>query len=123
LADEKLINLLVLYFISQSQGHAGEPNGRQLKDGDLCLFDMGCEYDCYCSDITCTFPANGKFSEPQKVIYNAVLEANQAVTKAVRPGVSWVKMHILAQRTILQALTKAGLLKGSVDEMMENGFV
>lgn len=105
------------------QGHSGEPNGRRLNDGDMCLFDMGCEYDCYCSDITCSFPANGKFTERQKVVYNAVLGANRAVAKAVRPGVSWADMHLLAHRYILQGLTQGGILKGSVDEMMANGFV
>lgn len=103
-------------------GHAGDQS-RVVKDGDICLFDMGCEYFCYCSDITCSFPANGKFTAKQKIVYNAVLDANHAVTKSVRPGVSWVDMHILAQRRVLEGLTKAGLLKGCVDEMLKNGFV
>ena len=50
------------------------------------LFDMGGEYCCYSSDITCSFPANGKFTEDQKVIYNAVLKANRAVMATVKPG-------------------------------------
>ena len=54
------------------------------------LFDMGGEYYCYASDITCTFPVNGKFSEDQKVIYNAVLKANRAVFAAAKPGESYV---------------------------------
>lgn len=52
----------------------------------MCLFDMGCEYHCYGSDITCSFPVNGKFSEDQKIIYNAVLKASRAVMAAVKPG-------------------------------------
>ena len=50
------------------------------------LFDMGGEYCCYASDITCSFPANGRFSERQKIIYEAVLKANRAVLAAVKPG-------------------------------------
>ena len=52
----------------------------------MCLFDMGGEYCCYASDITCTFPANGKFTEDQKIIYNAVLKASRAVMEAAKPG-------------------------------------
>lgn len=54
-------------------GHAGEPNSKKLKNGDMCLFDMGSEYHCYGSDITTTFPANGKFTPDQKMVYEAVL--------------------------------------------------
>ena len=68
-------------------GHAGAPNDRVIRDGDMCLFDMGGEYCCNASDITCSFPANGKFTEDQKVIYNAVLKANRAVMAAAKPGV------------------------------------
>ena len=50
------------------------------------LFDMGGEYCCYASDITCSFPANGKFTEDQKIVYNAVLKASRAVMAAVKPG-------------------------------------
>ena len=52
------------------------------------LFDMGAEYFCYASDITCSFPANGKFNEKQKIIYNAVLKANRAVIQAATPGLN-----------------------------------
>ena len=52
----------------------------------MCMFDMGAEYYCYCSDISCSFPANGKFTPQQSGIYNAVLKANRAVMDAVKPG-------------------------------------
>lgn len=58
-------------------GHAGAPNERLIKDGDMCLFDMGAEYYCYASDITCSFPANGRFTNDQKLIYEAVLDASR----------------------------------------------
>ena len=50
------------------------------------LFDMGAEYCCYASDITCSFPVNGRFTEDQKIIYNTVLKANRAVMDVVKPG-------------------------------------
>jgi len=103
-------------------GHAGAPNDRRIQDGDLCLFDMGAEYNCYTSDVTTTFPANGKFTDDQKLIYNAVLRANQAVMKTAKPGVSWVDMHLLSQRVILEHLTKGGLIKGDIEEMMKTNF-
>ncbi|OQV21481.1 Xaa-Pro dipeptidase [Hypsibius exemplaris] len=100
-------------------GHAGAPNDHVVKEGDLCLFDMGAEYYCYGSDITCTFPASGKFSPDQKIVYEAVLKANRNVIAAMKPGVGWVDMHVLAERTILEEFKKHGLLTGDVDEMVE----
>ena len=79
---------------------------------------MGGEYYCYASDITCSYPCNGKFTEEQKVIYNAVLKANRAVMSAAKPGVCWVDMHKLAERVQLEELCKAGVLKGEVEAMM-----
>jgi len=67
-------------------GHAGAPNDKVIRNGDMCLFDMGGEYCCYTSDITCSFPTNGKFTEDQKTIYNAVLKANRAVMAVAKPG-------------------------------------
>ena len=81
---------------------------------------MGAEYYCYGSDITCTFPSNGKFTDKQRVVYEAVLRANRAVISAMKPGVNWVDMHLLADRVILEDLTKAGLLVGDIDEMLEH---
>jgi len=100
-------------------GHAGAPNDQVIRDGDMCLFDMGAEYCCYCSDVTCSYPANGKFTDKQKIVYNAVLRANLAVFNACKPGVSWSEMHILANRILLEDLLAAGILRGSVDKMME----
>lgn len=99
-------------------GHAGAPNDRVIEEGDMCLFDMGGEYHCYTSDITCSFPANGKFSDEQKLIYNAVLHSSKAVTSAAKAGVPWIDMHQLAERVLLEDLKSAGLLKGDVGDMM-----
>ncbi|ELU11049.1 hypothetical protein CAPTEDRAFT_164622 [Capitella teleta] len=100
-------------------GHAAAPNDKRIQDGDMCLFDMGGEYYCYTSDITCSFPANGKFTPDQVTIYNAVLRSNRAVMKAIKPGVSWPDMHRLSERVLLEELKEAGLLKGDVDAMMK----
>lgn len=83
---------------------------------------MGGNYYGYAADITCTFPANGKFTADQKMVYEAVLKANKAVAKAAKPGTSWVDMHVLAVSTVLEALKEAGLLKGDVPEMIEAGL-
>jgi Xaa-Pro dipeptidase len=81
---------------------------------------MGGEYYCYASDITCTFPSTGKFNQKQKIVYETTLKANRAVLNAIKPGVSWVEMHLLADRVILEELKEAGLLVGDVEEMIEH---
>jgi len=103
-------------------GHAAAPNNRVIQDGDMCLFDMGGNYAGYAADITCSFPVNGKFTDKQKFIYNAVLAARNAVIETARDGISWVDMHRLSCRTLLQCLKDGGLLKGDVDEMIVNGL-
>ncbi|XP_033216261.1 xaa-Pro dipeptidase isoform X2 [Belonocnema kinseyi] len=103
-------------------GHAGAPNRKEIVDGDICLFDMGAIYCGYTADITCSYPANGIFTPDQKLIYNAVLKARDAVMNAAKPGVFWTDMHLLANRTMLQALKEGGLLVGEVDEMMKAGL-
>uniref|UniRef100_A0A672ZK35 Xaa-Pro dipeptidase n=1 Tax=Sphaeramia orbicularis TaxID=375764 RepID=A0A672ZK35_9TELE len=100
-------------------GHAGAPNDKTIVDGDMCLFDMGGEYYCYSSDITCSFPANGKFTADQRAIYEAVLKSSRAVMAAIKPGVKWTDMHRLADRVHLEELVKVGILKGSVEDMLK----
>ncbi|XP_011687042.1 PREDICTED: xaa-Pro dipeptidase-like [Wasmannia auropunctata] len=86
------------------------------------LFDMGGNYCGYAADITCSFPANGKFTEDQKLIYNAVLKARNEVLAAAKPGVAWTDMHLLANRVMLTALIEGGLLVGDVEEMIKMGL-
>jgi Xaa-Pro dipeptidase len=85
-------------------GHAGEPNAKQSRKGDICLYDMGAEYFGYGSDVTCSFPIDGKFSDLQRPIFTAVLLAQVAVYDMMKPGVSWVDCHKAAERAILNAL-------------------
>ncbi|XP_036399084.1 xaa-Pro dipeptidase [Megalops cyprinoides] len=99
-------------------GHAGAPNDKTIEDGEMCLFDMGGEYYCYSSDITCSYPANGKFTNDQKAIYEAVLKSSRAVMAAIKPGVLWPDMHRLADRIHLEELVKIGILHGNVDDML-----
>ncbi|KAH9762822.1 AMP N domain-containing protein [Citrus sinensis] len=72
---------------------SSEAHVETFEDGDMALLDMGAEYQFYGSDITCSFPVNGKFTSDQSLIYNAVLKAHNAVINAMKPGVCWVDMH------------------------------
>lgn len=87
-------------------------NNARLEEGDLVLVDAGCELDCYASDITRTFPVNGKFSEPQRLLYQLVLDAQHAAIDAVHPGNSWHAPHEAAVKVLTRGLVKLGLLKG-----------
>eukprot|EP00928_Gymnodinium_smaydae_P033508 TRINITY_DN2398_c0_g1_i1.p1 TRINITY_DN2398_c0_g1~~TRINITY_DN2398_c0_g1_i1.p1 ORF type:complete len:540 (-),score=123.03 TRINITY_DN2398_c0_g1_i1:129-1748(-) len=99
-------------------GHAAEPNAELVESGKLKLHDMGAEYHCYCADITCTFPVDGKFDDASKVVYETVWAAVQAVERQLRPGVSYKDMHRLAERTMLECMRDAGLFRGDIDDMM-----
>jgi Xaa-Pro dipeptidase len=99
-------------------GHAGAPNDQAVLQTDMVLFDMGAEYYCFCSDITCSYPVSGKFTDKQKIIYNAVWRATKAVLKAAKPGVAWPDMQLLSNREMLTDLLEAGLLQGNLDDMM-----
>lgn len=95
-------------------------NDAELKDGDLLLVDAGCEYDCYASDITRTFPVNGRFTPEQRAIYELVLQAQGAALARIRPGNHWNEPHDAAVRTITQGLVKLRLLKGRVASLIRN---
>jgi Xaa-Pro dipeptidase len=100
-------------------GHSGAPNDRQIKGGDMLVFDMGAEYHCYGSDVTRSFPVNGKFTEKQRKIYQAVLDAQESVIKSIKPGVEWVEMHSLALKIIVTRLKEYNILIGDINELME----
>jgi Xaa-Pro dipeptidase len=100
-------------------GHAGAPNDGVIRDGQMMLLDMGAEYHCYTSDITCSFPANGVFTPDQTIVFNAVQQAQFAVMDALKPGVNYIDMHELSYRVILTHLAAGGILKGDVEEMMK----
>ena len=84
----------------------------------MILLDMGAEYRCYCSDITCSYPVNGKFTADQRMIYEAVLEAQTQIYAMMKPGTLWSDMHYLMWRVVLTALRDGGVLVGDVDDML-----
>ena len=94
-------------------------NDRQMKDGDLLLIDAGCEFDYYASDITRTFPVNGRFTPPQRALYEVVLAAQEAAIHKARPGNHWNEPHEAAVKVITQGLVKLGLLKGKVPALIK----
>ena len=79
----------------------------------------GCEFECYASDITRTYPVNGRFSPEQRAVYEVVLAANRAAIAKVRPGNHWNEPHEAAVRVITHGLVKLGLLKGRVPALIK----
>jgi Xaa-Pro aminopeptidase len=96
-------------------------NNTCLNDGDLLLIDAGCEVDGYASDITRTFPVNGRFSAAQKDLYQLVLAAQAAAMDKIRPGSSWEAPHDAAVAVLAQGFIDFGLCTGSADAVIESG--
>ena len=95
-------------------------NNARLKDGDLLLIDAGCELDGYASDITRTFPVNGRFSAAQKDVYELVLAAQSAAIAVARPGKTWNAPHDAALSVLAQGFIDLKLCQGSVDAVLES---
>lgn len=95
-------------------------NDQVLKDGDLVLIDAACEYQLYASDITRTFPVNGKFSPEQKALYEVVLKAQLAAIDAVQVGNSYKEPHHVAVRILVQGLLDLGLMQGDLDQIIKS---
>ncbi|HEY5775121.1 MAG TPA: aminopeptidase P N-terminal domain-containing protein [Xanthomonadales bacterium] len=106
-------NACVLHYIS---------NRDTLNDGDLLLIDAGAELDGYASDITRTFPVNGKFTGPQKDLYQVVLHAQLEAIDSVRSGNPWEHVHETAVRIATEGMIDLGILKGSLDEALEEEY-
>ena len=94
-------------------------NSDRLRGGDLLLIDAGAEYDCYASDITRTFPVNGRFSRAQRDVYSLVLEAQEAAIETVAPGRTFDDVHMAAVRTLVGGLRDLGALKGGAKRIIE----
>lgn len=105
-------NACVLHYIE---------NNAQLKDGDLVLIDAGCELDGYASDITRTFPVNGKFTAAQRDLYELVLAAQLAAIEQVSPGKHWNVPHEAALHVLVQGFVDFGMCKGSPASVLESG--
>ncbi len=104
-------NACVLHYVS---------NDAPLKDGDLLLIDAAGEYHGYAADITRTFPVNGRFSAPQKDVYEVVLAAQLAAIDAVMPGNTFNAPHEAALRVLTRGMVDLKLLRGEVDGLMES---
>lgn len=94
-------------------------NDAVLKDGDLVLIDAGCEYEYYSSDVTRTFPVNGRFTPEQKAIYDVVLEAQLACIAKAKPGNTLDEIHNTSLNIIVEGLVKLGILQGKVSDLIE----
>jgi len=97
------VNACVLHYVD---------NCHRLEDGDLVLIDAGCELAGYASDITRTFPVNGRFSPPQRELYELVLAAQEAAIAKAVPGNRWNDIHKAAVRTLTGGLAELGILAG-----------
>jgi Xaa-Pro aminopeptidase len=94
-------------------------NDALMRDGDLLLVDAGCELDGYASDLTRTYPVNGRFSAAQREVYEIVLAAQRAALDKVAPGNAWNDPHDAAVRVLAQGLMDLKLLAGPLDEVLE----
>src|SRR5258706_1599344 len=101
-------------------------NAKRIEEGDLLLVDAGCEYDYYASDVTRTYPVSGKFSAPQRAIYELVLASQTAAIDATRPGATLEDIHRRALDVIVDGLIALGLLSGdrqkNIDENLYRPF-
>ncbi len=107
------VNASILHYVE---------NTDQINDGDLFLMDAGFECNGYAADYTRTFPANGKFTETQAGIYQAVLDAHNVVIEAIKPGVKMEDLHLMASRIMMEGLIKLDIIRGNIDEIMENNI-
>jgi len=94
-------------------------NDQKLRDGELLLLDAGCEHDYYASDVTRTFPVNGRFTPAQRAVYEVVLDAQLAAIDKVRSGNHWNEPHEAAVRAITHGLVALGLLKGKPSRLIK----
>ena len=94
----------------------------ELRSGELCLIDAGCELDGYASDITRTFPVNGKFNGPQRALYEITLAAQEAAIAATKPGNTFMQPHEAALQVLTQGLLDTKLLKLSELGSLQNAI-
>ena len=94
-------------------------NNCVMRDGDLVLIDAGCELEYYASDVSRTFPVNGRFSREQRALYEVVLQAQLAAIAQIKPGNHWNQPHNASVRVITEGLLELGLLRGKVDKLIE----
>ncbi len=98
-----------------------QANREMLRDGELVLIDAGAEVECYTSDITRTFPVNGRFTADQRRLYDIVLDAQRAAIDTVRPGCAFSDAHDVAVRVVTEGLCALKLIHGGVDAALASG--
>lgn len=96
-------------------------NSAELRDGDLLLIDAGAEYEGFASDITRTFPVNGRFTRAQRDIYDLVLESQTRCIEMIKPGVTLDEMHTRSVEILTEGMARLGLLKGEPPKLIEEG--
>lgn len=94
-------------------------NDRQLRDGELVLIDAGCEYQGYASDVTRTFPVSGRFTDPQRRLYELVLEAQLAGIRGARPGATLEDVHRASLEVIARGLIELGFIEGPLEPALK----
>ena len=102
-------NACVLHYIE---------NNSVINDGDMMLVDAGGEYQCYSSDITRCYPANGKFTGEQRALYEVVLRAQEMLIDHIKPGTTWMDMQNMTIRSLTEGMVDIGMLKGKVDDLI-----
>ena len=90
-----------------------------MQEEDILLIDAGAEYECYASDVTRTFPVNGRFNSRQRAVYEVVLAAQLAAIDAVRPGNHWNEPHDVAIEVLTEGLGALGILKGTLQSLVK----
>jgi Xaa-Pro aminopeptidase len=106
------VNATILHYVE---------NNAPLGAGQLLLVDAGCEVDGYTADVTRTFPAGGRFTEPQRRLYEAVLQTQIAAIEAVKPGATIDAIHDQVVASLTGHLVALGILKGEVPQLVESG--
>ncbi|MDA7817604.1 aminopeptidase P N-terminal domain-containing protein [Sulfurimonas sp.] len=95
-------------------------NNQALVDGELILIDAGCEYDYYASDITRTIPVNGRFSKPQKDLYNLVLDTQLRIIEMIKPNILRSDLHKKSEELLTRGMIELGILKGNYKKLIKN---
>lgn len=95
-------------------------NSEVLKSGELVLIDAGCEYQMYASDITRTFPVNGKFSDAQREVYEMVLDVQLKVIEHIKPGGTKSELQHYSEKLLTEGMVALGILKGSVGNLLDD---
>ncbi|MEX1269858.1 MAG: aminopeptidase P family protein [Balneolaceae bacterium] len=105
------VNSAILHYVE---------NNKVINDGDLYLIDAGFESEGYSSDVTRTYPANGRFSGDQAAVYQVVLDSMNKVIDLIKPGVKMEDLHLAAARIMMEGLNDIDVVTGEVEELMEN---